>query len=55
MNKLNQFDEMPFGKYKGELIGTVIEDDPQYIYWAINQTSLRIDEPTMKYLKENMT
>ena len=47
-------DPMPFGMYRGELIGTVIEDDAQYIYWAINNTEFRLDADATRYLKENL-
>jgi uncharacterized protein (DUF3820 family) len=52
--ELSILDFMPFGRYKGELIGTVIEDEPRYIYWAINNTDLWLDEQAMKYLAENI-
>lgn len=54
MKELSILDTMPFGKYRGDLIGTVIEEDPRYIYWAINNTDLRLDEQAMKYLKVNL-
>ena len=27
--------EMPFGKHKGKLLSTVIEDDPGWLIWAL--------------------
>lgn len=51
---LGLLDVMPFGVYKGDLIGTVIETDPSYVYWAINHTQLCIDEQAEDYLKENL-
>jgi len=47
-------DPMPFGKHRGKLIGTVIEEDPRHIYWAINNTYLRLNDVAMKYLRENL-
>lgn len=29
-------DDMPFGKYKGTELRQVIEDDPDYISWALS-------------------
>lgn len=54
MGELSVLDTMPFGKYRGELIGTVIENDADYIYWAINNTELRLNEDATRYLMENM-
>jgi hypothetical protein len=46
-------DEMPFGKYKGILIGTVIEDDPSYMQWAVRAIDdFRLHEEASKYLTE---
>lgn len=50
---LRILDPMPFGKYRGELIGSIIEDDAEYMTWAINNTALRIDTEALRYLKEN--
>ena len=46
-------DRMPFGKYKGELIGTVIEDDPKYIRWALDNTDFDLTKEAKEYLEEN--
>jgi len=46
------FDHMPFGKYKGELIGTVIENNPGYMQWAVNSTDLRLDDSALTYLED---
>jgi len=54
MREFSILDTMPFGKYKGELIRTVIEEDPDYIYWAINDTDFRLDATGEKYLRENI-
>lgn len=52
MKALGILDVMPWGKYKGELIGTVCEDDPGYLVWALEATSLELDEQPTEYLKE---
>ena len=28
---------MPFGKYKGERVDAVADDDPGYLRWALNE------------------
>jgi uncharacterized protein (DUF3820 family) len=30
---------MPFGKYRGALISTIIQNDPEYLQWFINKYS----------------
>jgi uncharacterized protein (DUF3820 family) len=30
---------MPFGKYRGVLISTLIQKDPEYLQWFINKYS----------------
>lgn len=45
-------DTMPFGKYRGELIGTIMEDDPAYMRWAVENTDIRLDKIAMDYLVE---
>lgn len=54
MREHSILDTMPFGKYKGELIGTVIEEDPDYIYYFINNTDFRLDATGEKYLRGNI-
>ena len=52
MIKYSIFDTMPFGKYKGELIGTVIENDQKYIFWAIYNTNFKLNDDAQKYLEK---
>ena len=52
MKPLSIYDTMPFGKYFGELVGTVIEDDPGYMWWAVRNTEIDIDTEAKRYLKE---
>ena len=33
---LNLNDEMPFGKHKGVLVANLIEDEPQYMRWFVD-------------------
>jgi len=35
--------KMPFGKYKGDTIRSIIKNNPGYIDWLVNNTSVRIN------------
>ena len=52
MKEYGILDRMPFGKYGGSFVATVIEEDPQYIEWALEKTTFRLDEEALEYLKE---
>lgn len=57
MSYLEEFDildTLPFGKHVGELVGSIIETEPRYILWMINNTDLRLNEQTQRYLLENL-
>ena len=45
---------MPFGKYKGKAIGDIIEEDPCYIRWAVNNLNFNIDEECLDFLSEQL-
>ena len=48
-------DPMPFGKHKGELVGTIIEeDDGKYIFWVINNTDVQFAKEVYVYVMECM-
>jgi hypothetical protein len=51
IKELSFLDPMPVGKYRGELVGTVIEEDPGYVTWLINNTDWRLDEQTLEMLE----
>ena len=53
-HEYNILEAMPLGEFKGELIGTVIEEHPERVFWYVNNTWFRLDEDGMKYLEENM-
>lgn len=36
-DQLDFDNEMPFGKYKGELVADVIDDHPQYMVWLLGE------------------
>lgn len=35
--------KMPFGKYKGDTIRSIIKNNPGYIDWLVNNTSVKIN------------
>lgn len=43
---------MPFGKYQGIRIDELIERDPKYIKWAIDNLNFSIDEECQEFLQE---
>lgn len=45
---------MPFGKYKGKAIGDIIEEDPCYIRWAVNNLNFSINEECLDFLSEQL-
>ena len=46
---------MPFGKYQGIRIDELIERDPKYIKWAIDNLNFSIDEECQEFLQEMLT
>lgn len=50
--QLDVLDPMPIGKYKGSLVGTVIENDPDYVRWMIEKTDWQLNEFAVRYLEE---
>ena len=52
MSEYSLQDTMPFGKHKGKLVGTVIEEDYKYIFWAISNTEFTLDNDAKKYFKK---
>lgn len=43
-------DKMPQGKYKGYSVQEVIDEDPDYIEWAENESSMSFDEEVLQSL-----
>ncbi len=54
---LSPADEMPIGKYRGELVGTVIRAEPKYISWILAQenTTLRLNTESLELLEKVLT
>lgn len=46
---------MPFGKYQGIRIDELIERDPKYVKWAIDNLNFSIDEECQEFLQEMLT
>ena len=42
---------MPFGKYKGQLLGDIIRDDPHYLSWCKDNLSFEMDEECLNLLE----
>lgn len=50
---LTRFDPMPLGYqqgYKGRMVGEIIEEDPGFVNWMINNTDYRLDDHALNYL-----
>lgn len=43
-------DAFGFGKYKGEQVEDVIEDDPRYIAWCVENDIVEFDEEVMELI-----
>lgn len=45
--------EVPFGKFKGELLGVVIRAEPQYINWVLaNYDRIKLAPDALQLLEE---
>lgn len=42
---------MSFGKYKDQLVGDIIRDDPNYLLWCVDNLSFEIDEECQELLE----
>lgn len=45
-------DPIPFGKHKCELVKHVVEDDPSYIEWMIDNTSVEFEEEVLDLMEK---
>ena len=43
-------DTIPFGKYRGVDVVDIVNDDPDYIEWVINNTEYEFDEEVMQLI-----
>jgi len=44
---------MPFGKYRGTLMGTIAEDDPGYIEWLARESEVELAQELLDYAQDN--
>lgn len=51
---LNFEDNLPFGKYRGESVAEICEDDPRYLFWMFNNTDLQFSEEVVKYVESRI-
>lgn len=47
-------DAMPYGKYKGQTIGSIIQSDPEYLQWCQNNVNLQLDEDCCGLIEASM-
>ena len=47
-------DIMPYGKYKGQTVGTIIQSDPDYLVWCQNNVNLLLDEDCCGLLEASL-
>ena len=47
-------DVMTFGKYKGQTIDTIAEQDPGYLLWCLREAVIRLPEGSQRVLEENL-
>lgn len=45
---------MPFGKYKGRLIGDIIQEDPSYLLWCCENLSFELDEECLDLINYSL-
>lgn len=43
-------DNFPFGKHKGQQVEDVIEDDPGYIAWVVENDVMTFDDETYELI-----
>lgn len=51
---LDYTDPLPFGKYKGRLAGEVADEDPNYLFWMLNNTDVRFVGSLQKYIEDEV-
>lgn len=51
---LERHDTMPFGKYKGRRVESVIMEDPFYIRWCIENTQLLLANPAFDLYEKQL-
>ena len=44
-------DEMPFGKYKGETVSWIIDNDPDYLGWLLENTETEFSDDVLDWCR----
>lgn len=44
-------DEFKFGKHQGQQVEDVVEDDPDYIYWIVQNEICEFDDETLELIE----
>lgn len=44
-------DIMPFGQYKGQVIGELLQDHPDYLLWCCDNLDFELDEECLELIK----
>ena len=52
MKVLKLDDEMPFGKHKGKQVEDLVEDEPSYIRWLVENANTEFDNETLEALEK---
>ena len=50
--KLDWQDILPLGKYRGHMVGDIFDEDPGYLFWMINNTTVRFKEHVVNAVDE---
>lgn len=45
---------MPFGKYKGQTIGDIIQGDPSYLLWCKDNLSFELDDNCLELINYSL-
>jgi len=55
IKKLCKFDKIPFGKYKGEALCTILLNEPSYLDWAVkNVGGFYVDDEVLFEIEESI-
>lgn len=45
---------MPFGKYKGQIIGDIIQSDPSYLLWCKDNLTFDLDDSCLELINYSL-
>jgi uncharacterized protein (DUF3820 family) len=52
IDELELTDLIPFGKYEGQTVQEVLDEDPEYLVWLDGQTDCKIAEHILDSIEE---